>query len=430
MKHTSISSAWRPIRTYRRRPGVHGVLSAFAFNLCLLILPLAAASAIVTIANDGLYAYEYSDTRAEQIRDRVARLNGDLIQVDFDRHNQWDGLVAMELMAGDPVAARGILLSGGGMLPARSANVLNRAADATDAELEVAAMQLLTPGTRERYEAMVPLLSLRGRNQTAEPAPSLADQQDFELMARALLAEPETDPLQFILTGYSLGLAGELSPRMSLGAVALLAASRRDDVADPLKAEIAALFRASMSMELFQEAAAAGGWRDPGLYQNSSAAFEFALDASQVSSAREVLDEVGGIAEATSLPAAVLMLTHAATLSDLPRLRLVAQSARDRAAAAAKRLPRDGRLVDAASGELQMNRELLLSLVASALAALGLIGLAAFKIYQGARALLRRLRDEDDYNSELIDLSSGLGAAPAGAAKLSVSGAASTWRPL
>jgi hypothetical protein len=200
------------------------VLSALAFNLCLLLLPLAGAAALIVIARDNLYAYEYSDTGAQVVRDRVARLNGELIQIDFDRQRQWDDLVAMELRAGDTAAARGFLLSGPGMLPSRSANVLNQAlnADASDAELEVAALQLLTPSTRQTYQEQVRLLSQRGA--TPETAPTtLADPRDFELMARALIAEPETDSLQFVLTGFSLGFAGDLSPRMQTGAAALLA---------------------------------------------------------------------------------------------------------------------------------------------------------------------------------------------------------------
>jgi len=409
--------------------GAQGIWSAFAFNLCLLLLPIAAATALVTISREGLYAYEYSDARAELIRDRVARLNGALIQVDFDRANQWDSLVAMELMAGDPVAARGILLSAGGILPARSAEVLNRAPDASDAELEVAALQLLTPGTRERYEAVVPLLSLRGRNQQAAIAPTLADPQDFELMARALMAEPETDPLQFILTGYSLGLSGELSPRMAQGAVVLLTASRIEDYPEQLSAEVEALFNDSMPIAAFRHAAAASNAHDPGGFENAAAAFRAALSPEQVSAARDVLDEAGGIAEATSPAAAVVMLTHASTLGDLPRLRLVAQSARDRAAAAAKRLPRDGRLVAAASGQLRMTRDLVLALIGVVAAALGLLGLVVFKAYQGARAMTRRLREQDDYSTELIDLSSGLSVRHANA-QLSVGASASTWRPL
>lgn len=428
MKHTTISSAWRPVRTYRRRPTMQGIWSAFAFNLCLLLLPAAAAAALVTIARDHLYAYEYSDARAQLIRDRVSRLNGEMIQVDFDLRNQWDGLVAMELMAGDPIAARGILLSAGGMLPARSADVLNRAPDATDAELEVAALQLLTPGTRERYEAMVPLLSLRGRQQP--PAPTLADQQDFELMARALMEQPETDPLQFILTGYSLGLAGEVSPRMAQGAVVLLAASRLEDYPERLSAEVDTLFNESVPLTAFRAAASASDARDPGAFDNAAAAFRAVLNPERVGAARDVLDEAGGMAEATSPAAAVIMLTHARSLSDLPRLRLVAQAARDRAAAAAKRLPRDGRLLRTASGELQINRNLALSLGAAFAAAAGLIGITLFKAYQGARSLIRRMRDEEDYSSELIDLSSGLGAARTVSVQASVASSTSTWRPL
>ena len=89
--------------------------------------------------------------------------------------------------------------------------------------LKSRALQLLLPGTRERYQANVQLLSLRPNTATADSTPAaatLADPRDFELMARALLAEPETDPLQFVLTGFSLGLAGDMSARMNDGAVA------------------------------------------------------------------------------------------------------------------------------------------------------------------------------------------------------------------
>src|SRR5690606_30576670 len=154
------------------------------------------------IARDQLFAYEYSEAGARAISARVEKLNASLIQVDFDRQRQWDNMVAMELMANDPAAARGFLLSGAEMLPPRSAAVLRRAAadGAGDAAIEVAALQLLLPGTRERYQANVQLLSLRPSASPTAAATSetLGDPRDFELMARALLTEPETDPLQFI----------------------------------------------------------------------------------------------------------------------------------------------------------------------------------------------------------------------------------------
>ncbi|MFN3465281.1 MAG: hypothetical protein ACK4X1_14525, partial [Terricaulis sp.] len=77
------------------------------FNLCLFVLPLAGAAAVTIIARDQLFAYEYSEAGARAISARVEKLNASLIQVDFDRQRQWDNMVAMELMANDPAAARG-----------------------------------------------------------------------------------------------------------------------------------------------------------------------------------------------------------------------------------------------------------------------------------------------------------------------------------
>ncbi|MGH6951579.1 MAG: hypothetical protein ACREH4_11930, partial [Vitreimonas sp.] len=325
MKHAEVSRAWRPVRAGRAAPPrAYGWIAPFAFNLCLLLLPLSAAAALIIIARDQLYAYEYSDRSARAIANRVAKLNGDLIQVDFDRQNQWSDLVDLELRSNDTAAARGFLLSGAGMLPRRAAEILNQS-DATDAELEVAALQLLTPSTRARYVAAGPLLSDRRREPRALPPPEpVGDAGDFELLARAVLADPSTDPLQFILTGYSLGLAGDLSPRMAHGAAALLDASRRDDYPTELGEEIAALFTASMPIESFRAAA-----RDraqgaaAGAMANAGAAFRETLSPQSAAHARDLLEQLGQISEATSRPAAAALLTHASSLRDMPRLILV-----------------------------------------------------------------------------------------------------------
>ena len=102
-----MSGAWRPLPARSGRGGRLGVLSALGFNACLLALALACAAAFQIIVRDGLYAYEFSEAGARVIRSRVERLNGELIQLDFDRQRQWDDLVAMELMADDSEAARG-----------------------------------------------------------------------------------------------------------------------------------------------------------------------------------------------------------------------------------------------------------------------------------------------------------------------------------
>ena len=421
MKHAKVQGAWRPVRARRtQRHSPQGVLSALAFNLCLLLLPLASAAALIVIARDHLYAYEYSDAGAQVVRARVENLNGELIQLDFDRQRQWDDLVAMELRAGDPEAARGFLLSGAGMLPNRSANELTQAieADASEAELEVAALQLLQPSTRQNYQQQVPLLSQLNAAVASTRPTTLADQQDFDLMARALLAEPGTDPLQFVLTGFALGLAGDLTPAMQQGAVALLTSSRRDDYPASIRVEVDQLVAQAVPIETFRSAAreSAGGG-DAGAYENTAAAFRAAVVPEQASRLREVLAQLGAISEATSTTSAAAMLTHAFTLPDLQRLVLIARAAGDRAAAAAKRLPRDGRLLDTARGELTYTRDLVTAISVAAIAAAMLIALVLFKMFQAAQNAWRRMRAEDDeeygdYGAELIDISS------------------SNWRPL
>jgi hypothetical protein len=361
---------------------------------------------LIVIARDHLYAYEYSDdASARVIANRVSKLNGELIQVDFDRQNQWSDLVDLELRSNDMAAARGFLLSGAGMLPRRAANILNQS-DATDAELEVAALQLLAPNTRARYVAAGPLLSDRRRGpRTPPPAEPIGDASDFELLARSVIADPSTDPLQFILTGYSLGLAGDLSPRMARGAAALLEASRRDDYPAALGEEVTALFTASMPVEAFRAAARARGEGEAaGNLANASAAFRASLAPQSAARARELLEQIGQVSEATSRSAAAALLTHATSLRDMPRLILVAQAAGDRAAAAAKRLPRDGRLLGAARGRLTMTRELTMALAVAAIAALGLVLLVVLKLVESGVDMWRRWEDEDEYGGELVDM--------------------------
>jgi hypothetical protein len=386
----------------------------------MLVLPVAGAAALLVIARDQLYAYEYSQAGARAIGARVERLNGELIQLDFDRVGQWDDLVALELMAGDIPAARGFLLSGGGMLPARSANILNRSQN--DAEREVAALELLSPGTRARYESTVPLLSRRAASGTAErrlpgSEVTLGDTQDFELMARALLSEPETDTLQFVLTGFSLGLAGEAEPQLVHGAAALLLASRRPDYPTGLQADVNAVMSAAVPLDDFRRAALESVEGDAaGNYANSAAAFRAAVRPAAAAQARAMLLEIGAMADAISVSAAADLLMHAGAARDLARLRLLAQAAGDRAASAAKRLPRDGRLLEAARGELTINRDLAIALTAAALALAGLVAIVLFKLYQAARQLWRgAYAEEDDYGAELVDLG-GIGA--------------NNWRPL
>lgn len=418
MKHARVSDAWRPVRAQSGRPSPQGVVGAFVFNVCMLVLPIACALAVLVIGRDHLYAYEYSEAGARVIGTRVEKLNASLIQLDFDRHHQWDDLIAMELMASDIPAARGFLLSGAEMLPPRYAGPIRSAAGRGDAAVEQAALETLTPGTRARYEAVVPLLSRRASTVSTQAlAPGIAapigDERDFELMARAILAEPETDSLQFILTGFGLGLGGAFDARAANGATALLAATRRPDYPSAFGAEMHDLLDQAVSIEAFRRAAlASANAEEAGAFANAAAAFRASVNPVRAAQVREALQQIGAMGEATSVPSSVDLITHATALRDLPRLRLLAQAAGDRAAAAAKRLPRDGRLLGAARGDLTITRELAMILAVAGLALFGLIAVVGFKAYQFGRRIWMQMRD-DDYGSELVDM-----------------GGASNWRPL
>ncbi|MBX9747888.1 MAG: hypothetical protein K2X34_13365, partial [Hyphomonadaceae bacterium] len=322
------------------------------------------------------------------------------------RYRQWDDLIAMELMAGDINAARGIMLSGREMLPPRYAGALRRAGD--DAAIELAGLDMLTPGTRARYEGLVPLLARRaesGASVTARATPLyVGDQSDFELMARALIAEPSTDALQFILTGFSLGLGGDFGAEASAGAVVLLAASRRPDYPAEFRVEIETLLHEAMPLEAFREAALASAEpSEAGAFANAAAAFRSAVNVERAAQAREALAALGAISEATSPSSATDFVTHATALRDLPRLRLIAQAAGDRAAAAAKRLARDGRLLQAARGELRINSELAVTLAIAGAALAAILLILGLKAFRAGRAIWRRMQD-DEYGGELVDI--------------------------
>lgn len=240
----------------------------------------------------------------------------------------------------------------------------------------------------------------------------VGDEQDFELMARALLAEPATDAAQFILTGLSLGLAGEFGPEATAGAAALLVASRRTDYPSSFGAEMDAMLAEALPIEAFRTTAlATADGSEAGAFPNAAAAFRGALNPARAAQVRESLRDIGEISAATSPSAAVDFLTHATAVRDLPRLRLVAQAARERAAAAAKRLPRDGRLIEAARGDLTITRELAILLAVAGFSLALLVALVALKLFQAGRQLLAKMRD-DEYGAELVEVG------------------ASNWRPL
>ncbi|GAN00263.1 hypothetical protein U91I_03928 [alpha proteobacterium U9-1i] len=391
------------------------MLTALVFNICLVLLPAAAAAGLYVTARDHLYAYQYSDAGARAVRTRIEARLGDLIMLDFDRQRQWEDLIGMELTAGDVAAARGFLLSAREMLPRRDANLIERRlrSNATDADIELATLELLAPSARARYEGTVPLLSRRAASGVATDAPQqvlmLGDQADFELLAGALLADPTTDPTHLVLTGFGLGLAGELTPQQRAGASALAIASRRQDYPSDFAESMADLLATAVPPAALRAAALAnaeGG--QAGAFDNLAAAFRGAVDQARLPSALAALDEIGAMSAATSQATAALLLTHGHSIRDLPRLRLIAQAGGDRAAAAAKRLPHDTELAEVARGELDVTRDLATAIAVAGIAAAGLLLCVVFMLMQVFSRLLARMRDDAD-GAELVETFAGGG---------------------
>lgn len=408
MARERLRRGWRPKPKRGMAPKAFGVWTSALFNLSLVALPLAAAIALCLIVRDNLFTYPLNDGSARGARAELERVSADLIQLDFDRRRQWDDLIAMELMDRDIAAARGFLLSGRTMLSSRDQHQLDRSlrSNAGDAEIEIAALELVTPGTRARYESMVPLLSRysdAARRRDGAGSESLGDARDFELLAQAALGDPSADASRFALAGLGLGLGEELTPRERAGALALVNAMRRTDFSADMFEAVSDMLRDLISPVQFRaeaiERAPEGG--DASAYPVSAPAFRAAVNPAAWPALQATLEDIGAMAEATSATGAALLLTHARTLRDIPRLRLVAEAGGDRAVAAAKRAPRDGRLADSAPGQLRFTMPLIIALSVAGAAALGLIWSLLTLIWVTATPLFQRMRERDE-SQELV----------------------------
>ena len=299
-------------------------------------------------------------------------------------------MVAMELMASDVAAARGFLLSARGMLPGEFTGPLRGAHN--DADLELAALELLTPGTRARYEATVPLLSRRaasGAAQRRDPdgAASLGDPRDFELLGARPAGRSRSGhaAICFDRAGARAGWRDDAGNDRR---------RRRPARSEPARGLPGFIRRKCRSAPGTRRTACSVPHRgdrrppaDAAAFDNASAAFRRAVNGPGLAALKVTLGEIGTMSESASLAGTAALLTHASALADMPRLHLVARAAGDRAAAAAKRLPRDGRLLDAARGELIMTRDLVAALAVASIAALGLLSALGFKLFQIGRRM-------------------------------------------
>lgn len=386
---------WRPEEPKARGP--LGLWASAIFNICIVALPIAGAYAVHVVGRDHLYTYEATPAAANQARTALNKLAASLI-TEPDRRAAWDDRVANALMSSDIQAARGLMLSARAMLPPGDVSQINRnvSINATDAELESAALDLLTPGTRARYESRVPLLARRIEG-AAPPSVSpqafivVGDADEFEAAAVHDLEDEHPRHLAFVLMGLGVVLAGENSQQALEGASVIqagLTARRLSAVfEDALAAQAeAALPRAAFRIEVARQATMGVAPQERASLMQS--AFRASLDAQGLAALRATLARIGEIAEAAGPQGALALLRHARSADDLERLELLAKTNPDRAVAVARFAPVDGALIEAGRGQLRITAALLWPLAGAILA---FVLIAAATIATAAQALMRAL---------------------------------------
>lgn len=371
-----------PEETMKRR-GPLGLWASALFNICMVVLPLAGAYAALVVTRDHLYTYAPTQGAARATREALDSIAARLPGAE-NKRDRWDDYVATALMLGDIQAARGLMLSSRAMLGPGDASRINRAASgAGDADIEAGALDLLTPGTRARYEARVPLLSRRASVATtsvaAQPFIVVGDAADFEAAALEALNNPESDHLEFVLMGLGVVLAGQNPPEALAGASMLQAALAAERLPSELHAALAARAEAVLPRARFRTEVArrAAGGAPPdernALLQD---AFRGALAPAELERFHRLLSEIGAIGAAATPQGALMLLSRARGLGDLPRLRLIAETNPERGVAMARFAPREIPLPEAGRGQLRITTALAAPLAIAALAFV-LLGFAA-----------------------------------------------------
>lgn len=369
----------------------HGVLGLWAsalFNLCALVLPLAGAYACQLVMRERLFSYEASASAGSSARGALERIASRLPPASADRAEFWDDRVADALFASDIQAARGTML----LAPA----ILGRSLTmGDDAALEAAALAQLTPGTRARYEATVPLLARINRDAMPRPPGSFAvmdDTHSFDDGARAELAPSSAgrDHLAFVLIGMAGGRGGVLSNQeiggLSIVQGAISARRLSPSLRNVLNARAegvvpAARFRSEAQTRL------SNGMDQTGAYDE---AFRAAIDAQTRDRMEHNLAVIGQMGEAAGAQGALTLLAHAQNEEDLQRLALLAQTQPDRAIAVARMAPADAGVAQAGHGALAFTPELAVAMGIALLSLFAMLSAAGTTAAQALAGALHR----------------------------------------
>ncbi len=374
-----------------------GWLVSALFHLCLALLVFAGADAVRHVERDRLYTYEPSAGAARDARERLDALAAGLTAEADDKRAHWDNLVSQALMAGDIAAARGLMLSARAMLDAEGSAAIARAArdDDDDAELESAALSVLTPGARARYQAMVPLLARRSGADTqraARPLAILGDGREFEAHAVAALAREDAPMLALTISGLGAALRTQMRPEALAGASLVRAGLNGGRLQPGFNADLETLARRALPRERFAQEAASGaarGERDTVALYDS--AFRASVDPQALVALEDAFARIGALAGPVGAETALALIAHARALEDIARLNLLLVASPDRAAAMARFRAPDGAVPAAARGWLRWTQPLLISasIAAAAFATLAALSAWAFLslVWRGLAAI-------------------------------------------
>jgi hypothetical protein len=361
-------------------------LHALVFNASLLALAGTGAHLATQLERTELVVYEATPTALAATRSAIERQAARGMPSGVDRVAYWSSLVRSEIDEGDPMAARGFVLSAPEMLEGRDQTRFSSKLppDASDTAIISAALNFLTPATRDRMQE-VP---------TSQPDERifyvLGDANELARDAQSWTAGVGGDREAYMLRLSAVGVALSASPAAVSGASLLKSAHRTGAVSEALQTRLLAMMeqaapadrlRAALSQEMTLGAATPESVRR---------AFTASVNADAYASLLQELERIASIADAGGFPLAVRLVRHADTPRDIDRLRLIARAAGDRAAAVAKHTASSANFVSAAQGTLRIPFDIGLAIagVVSALA------LCLWTAWRSWRARPRSSRNE------------------------------------
>lgn len=341
-----------PARAPRRRRML-GWWSALFFNLALVGLPLGLVMLVSAMEGVELVRYEATPEALASAKAAVESQAARLAPADMPRDQALSFLVGREVTEGDAEAARGFLMAAGAILPGPDSSRLYQRlkANYSEEDLAAAAVRFLDPALQGAY---LQIQSGRAASAGETAFFIVGDERELATAAQRWLLGERTDMTSLVLSGLTVadvGLPAALAEALRVGASVLRSAKAAGrlspQLSESLSKELALVAPPQALRSALQAALGA-----PGALADEGGAVALAFKSTLVEAPLRrfaaSLQALRGAAAYTSPAGSLYLIAHAQSVADFPRLQLLAQAARERAVAVAKRAPVDGRFLDAA----------------------------------------------------------------------------------